>query len=46
MHPLAFEEIQGLRRKVYDSYDYNEGIGSFLEKRKPVYTGGISYLSK
>ncbi|KAA0252323.1 methylmalonyl-CoA decarboxylase [Acidobacteria bacterium ACD] len=41
-HPLTpnmFELIQGLRRKVYDSYDYREGIQSFLEKRPPVFTG-------
>lgn len=41
-HPLspdAFERIQGLRRKVYDSNDYEEGILSFLEKRTPVFRG-------
>jgi methylmalonyl-CoA decarboxylase len=35
----TFERIQGLRRIVYDSHDYEEGINSFLEKRKPVFTG-------
>ncbi len=41
-HPLSpsvFERIQGLRRKVYDSHDYQEGIRSFLEKRPPQFTG-------
>lgn len=35
----SFERIQGLRRKVYDSNDYIEGIQSFKEKRKAVFTG-------
>ncbi len=41
-HPLTpnmFELIQGLRRRVYDSRDYQEGIQSFFEKRPPVFTG-------
>ncbi len=37
--PNMFERIQGLRRKVYDSGDYREGIQSFLEKRPPVFNG-------
>ncbi|MGD0586893.1 MAG: methylmalonyl-CoA decarboxylase, partial [Oryzomonas sp.] len=35
----TFERIQGLRRKVYDSYDYLEGKNAFNEKRKPNFRG-------
>ncbi len=37
--PHEFERIQGLRRKVYDSKDYHEGINAFLEKRASNFTG-------
>lgn len=37
--PELFERIQGLRRTVYDSHDYQEGLNAFLEKRKPRFTG-------
>ncbi|MEQ8187249.1 MAG: methylmalonyl-CoA decarboxylase [Candidatus Eremiobacterota bacterium] len=37
--PETFERMQGLRRKVYDSHDYTEGINAFLEKRNPVFRG-------
>ena len=39
LSPICFERIQGLRREVYDSHDYAEGILSFKEKRKPVFLG-------
>jgi methylmalonyl-CoA decarboxylase len=37
MSAETFERIQGLRRIVYDSHDYKEGIGAFREKRKPKF---------
>ena len=37
--PEAYERIQALRREVYDSDDYQEGIRAFLEKRRPVFHG-------
>jgi len=39
MPPVLFERISGLRRKVYDSHDYAEGLKAFKEKRKPKYLG-------
>jgi methylmalonyl-CoA decarboxylase len=35
----TFERIQSVRRRIYDSEDYQEGIRSFFEKRKPVFQG-------
>ena len=37
--PELFERIQGMRRIVYDSEDYQEGIRAFREKRKPKFAG-------
>ena len=39
-HPLppeTFERLQGLRRRVYDSADYREGLAAFREKRPAAF---------
>ena len=37
--PETFERVQAMRREVYDSEDYQEGIRSFREKRVPQFHG-------
>lgn len=39
MSPRRFERVQGLRRIVWESDDYEEGIRAFKQKRKPRFTG-------
>jgi len=37
--PNAFEHIESLRRKVFRSNDYREGIEAFKNKKKPTFKG-------
>ena len=39
LNPEAYERIQALRREVYDSGDYQEGIRAFMERRPPQFEG-------
>lgn len=39
LNPNTFERIQSLRRQIYDSADYQEGIRSFFERRPPKFHG-------
>ena len=39
LSPETFERVQALRRHVYDSDDYKEGIKAFLQKRAPRFEG-------
>jgi methylmalonyl-CoA decarboxylase len=39
LNASTFERIQAIRRRIYDSQDYQEGIRAFFEKRTPVFTG-------
>jgi methylmalonyl-CoA decarboxylase len=37
--PETFERVQAMRRQIYDSADYQEGIRAFLDKRSPDFQG-------
>ena len=37
LSPETFERLQAMRRDIYDSQDYQEGIRAFLERRPPVF---------
>ncbi len=39
LSPETFERVQAMRREVYDSEDYQEGIRAFRERRLPDFQG-------
>ncbi len=40
LSPESFERLQAMRRDIYNSRDYEEGIRAFLERRPPVFGSG------
>jgi methylmalonyl-CoA decarboxylase len=39
LSPETFERVQSMRRQVYDSHDYREGIQAFFERRPAAFEG-------
>ncbi len=39
LSPETFERVQSMRRQVYDSHDYQEGLQAFFERRPAVFKG-------
>jgi methylmalonyl-CoA decarboxylase len=39
LNPEGFQRIQAIRRRIYDSADYQEGIRAFFERRMPQFEG-------
>src|SRR5215469_2834447 len=39
LNPEGFQRIQAIRRRIYDSADYQEGIQAFFERRAPQFQG-------
>ena len=39
LNPEGFQRIQAIRRRIYDSADYQEGIRAFFERRAPQFEG-------
>ena len=39
LNPEGFQRIQSIRRRIYDSADYQEGIRAFFERRAPQFEG-------
>jgi methylmalonyl-CoA decarboxylase len=39
LNPEGFQRIQAIRRRIYDSADYQEGIRAFVERRTPQFQG-------
>lgn len=39
LSPETFERVQSMRRQVYDSHDYQEGIQAFFERRPAAFEG-------